>query len=68
MPSGDLIPAPGAWKVVVMADGRKTSFPAGSESQAKQFVLEMNEYGVWIENRFYPAHKIEWMEIQRDDK
>jgi hypothetical protein len=67
MPSGDLIPAPGKWKVIVMAGGRKASFPAGSEAQAKQFVEEINEYGLWNDTRFYPTHKIDWMEIQRDE-
>ena len=66
MPSGDLIPAARQWVVTVMADGRKTSFPAGAESQAKQFIDEVNEYGVWIEHRFYPVHKIDWMEITQD--
>jgi len=67
MPSGDLIPAARAWNVDVKIEGkRKLSFPAATEQAAKQIVEEMNEYGIWDSFRYYPAGRIEWMEISPD--
>ena len=38
-------------------------FPYGNDMDAKNAIEMINEYGLWIEARYYPVHRIEYMEI-----
>ena len=69
MPSGDLIPAARAqWFVKIRVGSKTLTYDAVSEAAGKQMIEEVTSYGCWDERRYYPFHKVDWMEIVPGDR
>jgi hypothetical protein len=48
---------------VAILDGDVFEFPAATEQAAKNAIERIEEYGLWVELKKYPVHRLDYCEI-----
>ena len=62
---GDSIPPPERYWILNIAILYDDIYPvrAETEQEAAEMIKQVNEFGFWTDIRYYPVHRIDYMEI-----